>query len=369
MIRIFLLGAYGQNNLGDEALLQAILEHFPDAHIAVNSAQPEATARRYGVEAFYTYWRLPRFARPRALMRSDLMVFGGGSLLKEVEGGHRVRLAYCLRILALLLLCRMLGKPAAMLGVGIGPLHQPLYRRLSRLAANLCTLICVRDAASYDLLRAIGARGEVHLTADLVFSLAGEKPASGLAANAPAPAPDGDPNSPRRVVVIPRYSLTAEQQAALAAACDGLVERYGSHITLLPFQTGYLPRFDDLPAAAAIVARMRHAANAEIQVLEEPDRAQALIASADLVLSARLHGLIFASLHAVPMVAINYEVKIRALMVELGQEEACLELSEAAAGMLPAALQEAWAQRNLRANGSKPRSGRCAPARCGTSSC
>jgi len=132
MQNIFILGAYGQNNLGDDALLEVFLEQFNGADILVNSAQPEQTSRRYGVRALATYWSWPRLPRPRALLRSDLIVFGGGSLLKEIEGGLIARLLYFVRIFAILLIAKLTGRPTAMLGVGIGPLNHPLYRWLSR---------------------------------------------------------------------------------------------------------------------------------------------------------------------------------------------------------------------------------------------
>jgi len=96
-------------------------------------------------------------------------------LLKEIEGGALARLLYFVRIFALLLFAKLAGRPCAMLGVGVGPPDRPFYRHLARLAANLTDLICVRDSASRDLLRAIGVRGPVHVTADPVFTLGMER--------------------------------------------------------------------------------------------------------------------------------------------------------------------------------------------------
>jgi polysaccharide pyruvyl transferase WcaK-like protein len=103
MKKIFLLGAYGQKNLGDDALLEVFLEQFGAPSVIVNSAQPRETSRRYGVETVATYSGLPRFRRLRALLAAQALVFGGGSLLKEIEGGPIARLGYFLRIFALLL--------------------------------------------------------------------------------------------------------------------------------------------------------------------------------------------------------------------------------------------------------------------------
>jgi polysaccharide pyruvyl transferase CsaB len=347
MKNIFLLGAYGQNNLGDDALLEVFLEQFREAKVVVNSAQPADTSRRYGVETVATYWGLPRFRRLRALMRSDLLVFGGGSLLKEIEGGLLARLLYFARIFALLLFCRLAGRPSAMLGVGIGPLDHPLYCRLSRLAAELTDLICVRDAASRDLLLAIGVRKTIHVTADPVFTLTTDdrRPTTSEIRSPMVSGQSSVVGGHPSVVVIPRYSLDETQQAALAAACDHLVEAYGARITFLPFQTGFRARFDDVPATRGVQARMRHAAAAELLVAETPRAALAAIGQADLVLSARLHGLIFATLGGVAAVALDYEVKVRSFMAETGQADTCVSFAELAAGALPTALDRAWERR------------------------
>ena len=172
MKKIFLLGAYGQNNLGDDALLEVFLEQLRDMRVVVNSAQPAQTRRRYGVETVATYSRRQRLSRARTLLSADAIVFGGGSLLKQTEGGFINRLFYFLRIFILLGFGKLFGRPTAMLGIGIGPLTQPLYCRMARHAANLTDLICVRDNESRDLLLALGVRRPIHVTADPVFTLA-----------------------------------------------------------------------------------------------------------------------------------------------------------------------------------------------------
>lgn len=340
MHTIFLLGAYGQNNLGDDALLEVFLEQLNDAHLIVNSAQPRRTQRRYGVEAVATYSSWPRLRRPRALWRSDAIVFGGGSLLKEIEGGLVARLLYFVRIFLLLLFGKLFGRPTAMLGVGIGPLDRPLYRWLSRHAANLTDLICVRDTDSRDLLHAIGVRRPIRVTADPVFTLGGERPASNSAISSEEDRPT--------VVVVPRYSLREEQVVALAAACDHMVETHGALVRFVVFQTGYRACFDDAAAARAVLGHMRHAEAAELRIPETPSAALELIGQASLLLSSRLHGLIFATIRGVAAVALDYETKVRSFMREIGQEDASVSLAELAGGALPGVLDAVWADRRER---------------------
>jgi O-antigen/teichoic acid export membrane protein len=222
-----------------------------------------------------------------------------------------------------------------MLGVSIGPLQHPFYRWLACLAANLADLICVRDTDSDQLLKAIGVRRPIHVTADPVFT---------MTANGHQPL-----NSPEApfAVVVPHNSLLPTEQTALAAACDHLVETYGLQILFVPFQASNLVESDDLATANAVHGHMRFIEAAQVWTdgVTDPAATLALIGRAELVLSARLHALIFAALQGVASVAISYEVKIESFMKELGRPWAQLSLPDLVSGQLPAMLDRAWTKR------------------------
>ncbi len=327
---LLLMGAYGQRNLGDDALLEVFLTQLHGESLMVNSATPRATSERYGVATLPTYGLWPSPALMRGLLAAEAVVFGGGSLLKEIEGNWFARLRYLARILALLELTQRLGRPSAMLGVGMGPLHTPLFRRMARMAAERTSLICVRDQASADLLHAIGVQRPVHVTADPVYLLEPR----GLAARRAG-----------RVIIIPRYSLTPAECTALARACDHLVQCHGATLTIMPFQTGYRTQYDDLPVAQALRAQLSERTAAEIVVPTTTEEAMNLIREAELVVSARLHGLIFAALNGVAGLGLDYEPKMRGVMTDAGQVAFCVALPELTAGRLPAVLDTLWPRR------------------------
>ena len=62
-MRYLVSGYYGEGNLGDEAILAAMLRdlrrHDPAAEVTVLSFDPADTARRHGVEAISTSLRHP----------------------------------------------------------------------------------------------------------------------------------------------------------------------------------------------------------------------------------------------------------------------------------------------------------------------
>jgi O-antigen/teichoic acid export membrane protein len=91
---------------------------------------------------------------------------------------------------------------------------------------------------------------------------------------------------------------------------------------------------------------MCHGEAVEIWIPETPSDALDTIGRADLVLSARLHGLIFAAAQGVASVALSYEVKVQSYMAEIDQAWASMSLDELVAGQLPERIDQAWARRD-----------------------
>ena len=84
-MRVLLSGYYGFGNLGDEALLEVIVERscaarFPAASVRGALGDASATAARFGVDATPRWdWRAVR----AAIARADVVLSGGGGLLQN----------------------------------------------------------------------------------------------------------------------------------------------------------------------------------------------------------------------------------------------------------------------------------------------
>lgn len=326
--RVLLLGAYGQRNIGDDALLTAFVHRLGAHRIAVNSATPDETAAEHGVAAVRTYRGRPRLTRLRAVLGADVIVFGGGSLLKDIEGGAVRRAAYQVRLLSILAAARVAGIRTVMHGIGVGPLDSRLSRAASRLACRLANTITVRDADSADTLAAIGVARAVPVVPDPVFDLP-------LPATAPATAP--------YAVVVPRYSLSPAALANLAAVCDRLAAA-GLNVAVVPFQTGWQAAFDDLAASRA-VADAATRESVSVVVPHSVEEAMRLVGGAAVVVSSRLHGLILATAAGVPSVAVAYDPKMDGFMRGIGRGDATVSPTVLGAG--PDALN-ACVDRTLR---------------------
>ena len=116
--RFLLSGYYGFGNVGDEALLQVIVERlrarWPACAVDVLSGDPSGTARTYGVEA------TPRMdlGRVRAAVdRADVVLSGGGGLLQNVTSLRS--LVYYAGVIRAGIRA---GKPTMIFAQSIGPL-------------------------------------------------------------------------------------------------------------------------------------------------------------------------------------------------------------------------------------------------------
>jgi polysaccharide pyruvyl transferase WcaK-like protein len=74
-----------------------------------------------------------------------------------------------------------------------------------------------------------------------------------------------------------------------------------------------------------------------------------IAASAGLVIGMRLHALILAAANGVPSVALAYDPKIAAFMVQTGQSDAVFDIRDPDPGKLAHVIRQCWEQRAERA--------------------
>jgi len=297
--RFLLSGYYGFGNLGDEALLQVIVDRlrarWPACGVDVLSGDPAQTARAYGVDA------TPRMelARVRgAIDRADVVVSGGGGLLQNATSlrsllyyGGVVRSAV------------RAGKPAMIFAQSVGPLD--FWGRA--VVRNFCKGVAaatVRDEPSRTLLSSLLPAVRVEQAADPVFLFEAEGEPLDLAAEGLA----GD--GPLVVVSVRRWNGADATAAALASTVDRLAGVHGARVAFLPL--GGPP---DAEAATAVIRRC-----ASTPVLLPDYRlahAAQVIGRASLVIGMRLHALIIAARLAVPFAALPYDPKVDGLLEQL----------------------------------------------------
>lgn len=306
-MRIALSGYYGFDNAGDEALLKAITSSIrrlaPEAEFVVFSGAPEKTSSEHGVQA--VYYKNP-FKVWLELCQSDLLISGGGSIFQDVTSPRS--LPYYISVVAL---AKLAGIPVIFYAQGVGPINRYFSQFLMRLVGNRADMITLRDEKSLDLLWEMGIiHPPLLVTADPVFSLQpsaeAEQRVSEIFARHDLT------GQPLVGVAVRQWQPLEGYQAPLARVLDNLAGQ-GYKIVFIPMaypeDVGESRRVADLMQQPALV-------------LDENLKSQehlALMGHMRLVISIRLHALIFAANRGVPFAGISYDPKVEAFLDSFGR--------------------------------------------------
>ncbi|NSW82983.1 MAG: polysaccharide pyruvyl transferase CsaB [Syntrophothermus sp.] len=306
-------GYYGFGNLGDEAILFALVRafrsSFPGIDITVLSGNCEHTASSYGVKAAD---RWNPVAVWRALRGSDGLISGGGSLLQDVTG--LASLCYYLGVMWLAILA---GRPFWIHAQGIGPVRSRLGRFLVRLTLSWARGISVRDPESKDELVAMGLAPElIEVTVDPVLTL--DREVADLQMGRRILEHWGVKGFGEEKIVgisVREWRGLTAYRLAIAEAAGRLVES-GCSVVFLPFQYE-----SDVAVCRDIIRMMNRPSSLVDEPLSVVEMAS-VIACLDLVIGMRLHALILGHAMGVPVVGISYDPKIDRFLASVGKEPA-----------------------------------------------
>jgi polysaccharide pyruvyl transferase CsaB len=287
-LQAVLCGYYGMGNGGDEALLATLLQMLP-RHVTplVLSGNPAQTRDRYQVDAIQ---RRDMRAIWQALRRSQVFIWGGGSLIQDATSALSP-----LYYAGLMQLAQRMGLTTIAWAQGVGPLTRPLTRWIARHTLAGCTAVSVRDRGSADCLLEWGVPAT--LAPDPVWAMK-STPMTELS-DLPVP----------RVAVNFRShpSLTPSRLATLTQALINFQTATQTYILLVPFQAT-----QDLAIAAAIQPQLPGAS--QIVQLDDPTQLKGVFQGVEMAIAMRFHGLIMAAAERCRCVALSYDPKVSQLM-------------------------------------------------------
>ena len=329
---VIICGAYGHGNAGDDAILKSILqsvrkldELMPVTILAKNT---QSIKKRYQVNSIYTF-NIPKMFS--AMRKSVLYINGGGTLIQNATS-HRSLWYY----LFTLRLAKFLGNKVDMYGCGIGPvMGQRNIRLVKKVLERSVDTITLREEDSMAELQKFGVKKpEILLSSDpaLVLTPAPEEDAAAYLQNHGL-----DPNGKYLCLMLRTWYGFSDKTAAIAACADHAYQAYGLTPVFLSLNI-----FHDTEAARQVTAHMK----APYHILDdsaEPELLIAALSHMSVVVSMRLHGLIFSSLSGVPLVGVSYDPKIGSFLHYLGAGR-CIGLKDVTAENLTAAVDEAVAQ-------------------------
>ena len=307
---VVICGAYGRGNAGDDAILEAILEEMrgidPDMPMLVLSKDPKATRLTYRVQAVHRS-NIP--AWHKAMRHAKLYINGGGSLIQDVTS--RRSLWYYLHNIWTAKRC---GCKVQMYGCGIGPVLRDNHRKMAAQVLNSSVdVITLREPNSLEELRSMGVTvPRIQLTADPALTLhaAGDDEVDSCMLRAGIP-----PHGNYICFALRRWKNFESAAPAFAAAADYAYETFG----LTPVFLAVEKHLD--PSAARMVAQGMKAPHYFIDDAGEAGCIIGVLARMRLVVSMRLHALIFAAGQGIPLVGAVYDPKVSAFLRYIGQEE------------------------------------------------
>lgn len=306
MPKVLISGYYGYDNLGDELILKAIIEHLrtldPTLDIIVISRNPWRTVTLHpSVEAVS---RQDIFGIFKALRQCRLFISGGGGLLQDTTGQGSVLYYLGWGIIAK----KLFGRKVMLYAQGIGPLRRNLSRYFVRGWITKMDLITLREEKSLLLLRELRVpESRIKITADPVLGLRPKN--SGSLSE----------KHPLCIGVVLRQGRDKLQ--AVRHWCEILIavkNTYNARILLLPFQNPH-----DVKLSEAIKENLKE--KAEIKYWDNINDVFSFYGSVDILVSMRLHALILAAVYGKPMLGINYDPKIDNFLQLFGQQAVARE--------------------------------------------
>ena len=306
---VVICGAYGRGNAGDDAILEAILQEMrsidPDMPVTVLSKDPKATRLTYRVRAVS---RTAFFTWLRAMKKAKLYINGGGSLIQDITS-RRSLWFYLMNIRA----AKAMGCKVQMYGCGIGPVLRKSHRKLSAKVLNSSVdVITLREPDSQKELQSMGVtKPEILLTADPALTLpaASDDKTDSMMLRA------GIPTEGRYIAFALRKWPGFQERAPLfCAAARYAYETYG----LTPVFTAVEKRPDS--EANRLAAQGLDIPHYFLDDCGEAGTIIGALSRMEVVVSMRLHALIFAAGRGIPLAGVVYDPKVSAFLRYIGRD-------------------------------------------------
>lgn len=287
MTKYVISGYIGFDNFGDEAIAGVLINHLKNTNadkITVLSANPEKTARLYGVKSSGLF----NFLCP--ILTSDVLISGGGSLLQDITS-----LKSLLYYLTVIMTALIFGKKVIIFAQGFSKFRTNLGKFLAKFVLKRCNQVTVRDKQSQDYLQSLGI--DSTLLADPAFGM-----------NIPQV-------SEHKGIGIQLRDCRGLNNEFLSALAEKIGEKFqGQEIKLFSFQDSIdlpvIDKFAEFVTLNGCIVKIYKNLSVP-EVVHE-------ISQLEYFVSMRFHGCLISAKSGVKTLGINYDTKVGSLSENVG---------------------------------------------------
>ncbi len=330
--KIFILGSYGCNNRGDEAILSSIINALEDiGDITVANGKFDDMKKYFNVETIscrlsegkitlklFVQMFVDSIRQFKVITKSDMLIYGGGSSIHDLTPYNLVYMFFWQ------LAAQLFKKRVCYISMGVGPIDTKLGKILCRRFLAKADRLYVRDKRGYRICRSLGI-SNVKLSSDLAFYRNGKAHRKDF---------DFKYNKDEYITVSAcawfkstnfweRETMNFEKQIDEFSDCLKVIyEKFGKKLIFVP-TFGYDEELGHKLEEKLGIERI-YCLPKELSYQNVSD----VIGSAWLHVGMRMHSIIFALRACVPCIPFIYDEKVRQLVRRYGMNRLAVDLNE-----------------------------------------
>jgi polysaccharide pyruvyl transferase CsaB len=301
-MKIVVAGNYGAGNLGDEIILEGLLNSLkncsPKAKITVLKGDQKFPS---GLKSLIKSIFNPKRKTAKTVKACDYFILGGGGLFGSLT--FRANIIWGIQAF----MAYLYKKPVIMYGQGIGELKGKFRKWLVKYLFQKAKLIAVRDQASKNRLKLLGVNKKIYVIPDLAFNIP-YKPHK---------------KSKKTLILALRQkpNISKEFIIAVSKYLNWIINEKKWKVKIINFQSQPSKDADEI-IHNKIIQNVSN--KKQIKIIPTPQNSVELFdlySSSGLILGMRLHSIIAAIKTEKPFIALSYAPKIRDILKESSLEQ------------------------------------------------
>ncbi len=332
-------GYYGFKNLGDDALLKAIIKNIrmfrSDVRFSILSKDPVEIKKTYAIDSIN---RINIVKIIMTMRKSTIFIYGGGTLIQESTSTRSL-----LYYLFIIWIAKKMGLNVMLYANGIEPINKYFNRKLTQKILNGIDIITLREEDSLNELGKIGiSTPKITVTADpaLNIDISPQERIDEIMDQ------EGIGRTGKLIGISARkwdgFAKHEEKQAVLAisAAADYMIEKYDVKPVFIPMQPNDLLIIEDISSAMKNKSHILRGSYTAEEVM-------GLTKHLELMIGMRLHSLVFAASFGIPVVGLVYGPKVESFLKYINQAHASAgSVKSLKPDALKAVVEKVWLKRD-----------------------